>query len=262
MKKIVLILFSLSIAYGAVFDFIDIKKANNSYKEGDFNSSIKYFKKIKSSKQTDEAKYNLANSYYKSKDYKNALKYFSTISTQDKELKFKTLHNLGNTNAMLNNIDKAIKNYEEALKIKDDKDTKYNLELLKKQKKQNKQQNKDKKNKKDNKKKENKKDKNKNNSKQNKNSKNNKNKQSKQNKKEQQKNKQNSKKKEKQKEQSKQSKQKQDKAKKQQNMQKKKVPISNIEEAKYKKMLNNRGVNTLLLPINTKGDKNEELKPW
>jgi Ca-activated chloride channel family protein len=45
-------------------------------------------------------------------------------------------------------------------------------------------------------------------------------------------------------------------------MQKKKVPISNIEEAKYKKMLNNRGVNTLLLPINTKGDKNEELKPW
>jgi hypothetical protein len=42
----------------------------------------------------------------------------------------------------------------------------------------------------------------------------------------------------------------------------KKDPISDKEVAKYLKMLDKRGVNTLLVPLNSKGDKNEETTPW
>ena len=41
----------------------------------------------------------------------------------------------------------------------------------------------------------------------------------------------------------------------------KKQPISNMEERKWQKMLNQRGVRTLMLPIK-KGEKNDNSKPW
>ena len=44
----------------------------------------------------------------------------------------------------------------------------------------------------------------------------------------------------------------------------KKEPISDMEVRKYNKMLNKRGINTLMLPLETKkGEKhNENIKPW
>ena len=42
----------------------------------------------------------------------------------------------------------------------------------------------------------------------------------------------------------------------------KKQPISNMEERKWQKMLNQRGVRTLMLPLNSKGEKQDETKPW
>jgi Ca-activated chloride channel family protein len=38
-------------------------------------------------------------------------------------------------------------------------------------------------------------------------------------------------------------------------------PISNMDERKFKKMLNQRGVNTLMIPLN-KGKKENETTPW
>jgi len=52
-----------------------------------------------------------------------------------KELEFEKYANMGNTLAHLKKIDEAIKAYEKALKIKEDKDVRFNLELLKKLKK-------------------------------------------------------------------------------------------------------------------------------
>ena len=42
----------------------------------------------------------------------------------------------------------------------------------------------------------------------------------------------------------------------------KKEPISDKELRKYQKMLDQRGINTLMVPLETKGDDNHELKPW
>ncbi len=39
-------------------------------------------------------------------------------------------------------------------------------------------------------------------------------------------------------------------------------PISDMEERKYKKILNKRGINTLMLPLSTKGEKSDEQNPW
>lgn len=54
----------------------------------------------------------------------------------DKNLSFEKFQNLVNTYANLNQIDKAINSYENALEIRFDKDTKFNLDLLKNGKKE------------------------------------------------------------------------------------------------------------------------------
>ncbi len=258
MKKIILLIFCAIFLQAGLLDFLTVNNANKSYIDKDYKSAIKEYQKIENKQG---AKYDLANSYYKAKDYKKALSEYGKVNNPN--LKFQKLHNMGNTYAKLGKIDEAIKSYEDALKIKQDKDTKYNLELLKKQKK--KQQQKKKNNKKNKKKKE---------KKQNKNSKNNKN----QNKQQKGKNdKQNQKtkgskqkqgqNKEKQQKPGENQKSKEQKSKKKEEKQKagklKKVqPISDMEERKYKKMLNQRGINTLMLPLSTKGEKRNEENPW
>ena len=200
----------------------------------------------------DKINYNKANALYKQKKYKEALNLYSTI--QDKELEFKKLFNMGNSLAHLGKTDQAIKSYEDALKIKDDADAKFNIELLKKEKQKQQQK---KKNKQDKKK-----------SDKQKNSKDQKNKDN-QNKQNKQKDKKQSDKKDKQdkgndkeNKQAKKEKAKEDKKQKQKVANaKKQPPISNMEERKWQKMLNNRGVNTLMLPIK-KGENKNETNPW
>lgn len=234
MKKIILLILFYNLGFSSIFDFDYIEKANKSYSKQDYKTSSKYFDMVKDS---DEALFNKGDSLYRAKKYKEALDTYKSI--KDKSLQFKKLYNMGNCYAHLNKIDDAIKSYEEALKIKDDKDAKFNLDLLKKQKKKQK--------KKQDKKKKNNKDK-----KQDKKQGNNHNKDSK---KSQQNNKKGNKgNKNKDKEH-----QKKDESKKAQKA--KKVPISDMEERKWQNSLNNRGVNTLMLPIG-KGEKNDETKPW
>jgi len=262
MKYLIIILIAVC-SYGGVLDFNYLDKANKAYNKSDFKRASDNYSKVNS----DEARYNLANSLYKQKKYKEALNTYESISSKD--LEFQKLHNMGNCQAQLKQNDEAIKSYQDALKIKDDKDTKFNLELLKKQKKKEdkkKKQNKknqkknDKKNQKDKKKG----DKNKQDKKQNKNEKN-----KDKMKKSQEQKKQNAKKeKQKQKEQSKAKKAKEDKKKQMKkekltNKKKKKdnPPISNMEERKWQNMLNQKEINTLLLPIR-KGEQKNETKPW
>ena len=247
MKKVLLIfLISISV-FASIFDFKYINKAKEAYQKRDFKKAIENYLKV--GDKNDKILFNLADSYYKAKEYKKALEIYEKI--KDKSLEFKKLHNMGNTLAHLGKIDEAIKAYEKALKIKEDKDTRFNLELLKKMKKnQKKKQNKKKKN---NNKKQNKNNQNKNNqnNKPNKNS----NKNSGENKKE--KNKENKQNKKDNKNQNK-------KTNPKPKPKPKKAPISDMEVRKYEKMLNKRGVNTLLLPLNTKGERKYEnnINPW
>ena len=119
-----------------VLDFKHISDAKQSYNNKQYENAIKEYKKLPPS---NESYYNLANAYYKAKQYENAIKYYKMISNSSKELKHNSLHNLGNSYFYLNKLDEAQKSYEEALKIRDDKQTKHNLEEIKKQKKKKKQ---------------------------------------------------------------------------------------------------------------------------
>jgi Ca-activated chloride channel family protein len=124
-------------------DFNIIKEAKNSYIKENYKKAIKEYKKIKNSNQRD---YNIANSYYKNGNYKKALDIYKNIHTKNKDLEYQKLHNIGNSYAKNNNLKKAKESYEKALKIKNDKQTSENLEMVKKaiKNKQNKQNKQDK----------------------------------------------------------------------------------------------------------------------
>ncbi len=245
MRKFLLIFIISISAFASILDFKYINAAKEAYQNGDYKKAIENYLKVED--KNDKILFNLADSYYKAKEYEKAFRLYSQI--KDKDLEFKKLHNMGNTLAHLGKIDEAIRVYEKALKIKEDKDTRFNLELLKKMKKNQKK----KQNNKNNKQKQNKNNQNKNSNKNN----------NEKNKKDQNKNgKENSKenKNNKQKNQNKGKKDKKPKPK----PNPKPAPISNMEVRKYEKMLNKRGVNTLLLPLNTKGERKYEnnINPW
>ena len=115
--------------FAGLLDFKTLESAKQSYEKEDYKSAVKNYEKISSS---NERNYNLANSYYKSGDFKKAIKSYGKIVTEDKELEYKKLHNLGNSYVNTKNLEKAKEFYEEALKLKDDKHTRENLEAVKK----------------------------------------------------------------------------------------------------------------------------------
>ncbi len=283
-------------AEASIFDFMTIKEANRAYQEGNYTKAVDDFGKLE--KRTPDLQYDLANSYYKKGDYKKARELYEAIASP--KLSFEKYHNLGNTYAHLGKLDEAIKAYEKALKIKQDEQTKFNLDLVKKMKKKReekrKEQQKNKKknqnqkgqqgqNKKEDQKKQNKKEKGKEGQKDKK-DKSNKNKEKKKNANNQSKQKQKNDAKANQKrrlenqaKQSKKADQKEaSKPKAQQKAPKKelkehltkaqqatpvkKAPISDKEVRKYLNRLENRGINTLLVPLHTKGEKDEQLNDW
>ena len=268
MHKIVLVpLLSISL-WGSILDFKYLNEAKEAYQNREYQKANELYGKIKS----DEAKFNQADALYRAKKYKEAIEQYRSI--KEPNLKAKALHNIGNSYAKMNKIDEAIKAYEEALKLNNDKDTKFNLELLKKKKKEQekKQQQKSKDNKKDKDKRDKKQQKSQNNqkkrdSKDKKQQKNSSNENNQTKKSQEQENRKKEQKKRK--EQERKEKQEQKKAQEQKRQQAKMAeqnrtqpPISNMEERKWQKMLNKRGVNTLMIPLNSKGAKQHETNPW
>jgi len=244
MKKVLITLTLLTrFVDASLLDFNYLNSAKEAYNQKDYTKAEELYSKVDS----DEARFDRADALYRQKRYKDALSVYQSIS--DKNLEFKRLHNIGNCYANLKKIDEAIKSYEDALKIKEDKDTRFNLELLKKKKKEQKKKD----NKKDKKKKQNQKKNNKN-SKDNKSNKD----KSQQNKKKNQEQKDKKKSKEAKKKEAEKKKKEAQMAK----QNKKQPPISDMEERKWQKMLNQRGVNTLMLPLNNKEYKRDETNPW
>ncbi len=128
-KKVAILLFTAIFLSAGVLDFVTLKEAKEAYEKGEYKKAASLYEKI-AKEGSDEARFNAADALYKAGDYKGALKMFESVDSS--ELKFEKLHNMGNCYAKLGEINKGIKAYEEALKIKEDKDTRFNLELLKK----------------------------------------------------------------------------------------------------------------------------------
>jgi len=265
--------FSTQHLHADIFDFQTLKKAKESYIKKEFKTAEEFYKKVDKNAQS---KYNLANSMYNQGKYKEALETYKDVKTNDKQLEYKTLHNIGNTYVKQNNLEKAQKAYEDALKLQEDKQTKQNLETVKKAlKKQKKQDKKDNKNNKKNDKNKEKKD-----SKQNKEDKKNKDKkQSDKDKKDKKDKKQKDSKKDKDKDsKNDKAKQQENKKKKEEDKQKKKNKeaskqeqsdqdknkkiISDMEEKKWLNKLKQQKNKTFLRKYDTKSSEDNVKNPW
>jgi Ca-activated chloride channel family protein len=135
----------------ALMDFKLLDEASQRYEAEDYNQSAALYEDYASRMKDPEAFYNSANALYKQGDYKNAQKMYQKVFSDDEELTFNTLHNLGNSYAkesMPESLQSAVESYEKALKIKDDAQTQENLqrvkEALEKLKQEQQQENQDK----------------------------------------------------------------------------------------------------------------------
>jgi len=122
-----------------LLNFQKLQEAKEAYAQEDYKKSAYLYNDF----QNSEALYNRANALYKSGNYAQAAKEYEKLKTEDKELSYKSAHNLGNSyakEATKESLEKAISAYENALSIKDDKQTAENLETVKKALEQMKEQ--------------------------------------------------------------------------------------------------------------------------
>jgi len=239
-----------------LLDFISLKDAKEAYINKDYKQAESLYKKVDKNGQTQ---YNIANSLYNQKKYKEAQEYYQNIKTQDKNLQYKSLHNLGNTYVKQNNLEEAKKSYEDALKIKDDIQTKQNLDTVNKALKE--QQKQEDKNKKNNQKNKDQNNKDKKSSDKNKKDNDQKNKQNKQNKKDKNKSKKEQEEQLKKKQQSEEKKDK-DAKNEQKSNQKKQNLISDMEEKKWLNQLKDQKNRTFLRRFETKSSDDNIKNPW
>ncbi|MEA1918746.1 MAG: VWA domain-containing protein [Campylobacterota bacterium] len=131
-------------AEAGLLDFQLLDQAKASYERGDFNSSSNLYGKYIQRHPKAQSHYNRANADYKNGNYKAAATGYEQVHTTDENLQFNALHNLGNAYAKQGDpesLKKALEAYEKALKLKDDKETRENLEAVKKALEQQEQQN-------------------------------------------------------------------------------------------------------------------------
>lgn len=244
--------FSPNQSYAYSFEFEKIKKANKLYEEKNYKESAAVYQELSN---TAQSQYNYANALYKDKKYQEAIEAYGKIQTEDTNLQANKLHNIGNSYVQQNDLQKAKEFYEEALKIKEDTQTKENLDIVNKELEKQKQENKKKDEKKDQKKN---KEKNKENQK-------NKEDQQNQNEKKEEKDKQNKEQKDKQKKEKSEKKDDKDtkQSKAQNRQEKQKDIISDMEEKKWMKQLNEQKTPILLRKANTqKESTNEQSEAW
>jgi len=157
-----LILFNTTSSNAAVMDFMDIREAKQAYEHKQYEKAANMYEHHAKRADSSSAYYNAANAMYKLGKYKEAAKLYEKSYFTKPQERAKMEANLGNAYAKqgdMQNLEKAVKEYEKSLKLVDDKDVRENLEMVKKaiqkkkqqQKKQNKQNKKNKKDKKQNK---------------------------------------------------------------------------------------------------------------
>ncbi|MFT7004329.1 MAG: Ca-activated chloride channel family protein [Sulfurimonas sp.] len=149
-------------AKAGILDFMDIKEAKTAYEVGDYEKSAQLYEKYGEESKKGESFFNAGNSLYKQKKYKEALESYEKATFDDESLSAKNYSNKGNAFVKSQNLQKAVESYEKSLKIKEDKDTRENLEAVKKFMEKQKKKDPKEKNKKDDKKQKNKNSKDKN----------------------------------------------------------------------------------------------------
>lgn len=115
-----------------LLDFLDIDRAKSAYEQKDYRSSAKLYEEYAKSNQNGEAYYNSANGYYKQKKYKEAIENYKKALFDSKTKRASNFSNLGNAYAKSGTLEMAAEAYEESLKNQEDKNTRENLDMIKK----------------------------------------------------------------------------------------------------------------------------------
>ncbi len=142
MKRVWLLSLVVLTLQAGLLDFVSLQKAQKAYRQGDYEQAARIYEKLAPAKG-DAAWLDAGDAWYKKGDYAKAAKAYEKV--KDPSLAFQKWHNLGNTYAHMGQIDQGIAAYEKALRIKDDPDTRHNLQLLK-QLKRKRQKDRDRKN--------------------------------------------------------------------------------------------------------------------
>ncbi|QOY51300.1 VWA domain-containing protein [Candidatus Sulfurimonas baltica] len=161
-----ILLFSNLHVEAGMLDFMELNKAKEAYEKGDFENSAKLYEEYAKESGSGEGYYNSGNSYYKQKKYKEALESYKKATFDTPEGRAKNFSNIGNAHvkeASQGSLEKAVEAYEKSLEESEDKNTRENLEavkkLIEKQKQDSKEDNKEDSDKKDKDKDQDKKDK-------------------------------------------------------------------------------------------------------
>ena len=108
-----------------------IRSGNAEYSDSNFiGSEEKYQLALLEDKDNFDAKYNLANTLFKQERYEEAVEAFEDLieETPDKTMKANIYHNLANSKLANKDLEGAIEDYKNALRLKPDmQDTRYNL---------------------------------------------------------------------------------------------------------------------------------------
>ncbi|MFK5938533.1 MAG: VWA domain-containing protein [Sulfurimonas sp.] len=122
-----------------ILDFLELKDAKKAYEAKEYENSAKIYENYAKKSDNQESYYNAGNAMYKEKKYAEAIKSYEKSSFTDENKKAKKYANIGNAyakQAKPKMLEKAVESYEKSLKIKEDKDTRENLEAVKKALKQ------------------------------------------------------------------------------------------------------------------------------
>jgi len=121
----------------------DTHEGITAYEQGDFEQALKHFTDAQlNAPEKPEHLYNVAGAYYKTGDFDAAVDHYrQVLKSDDVNLKQKAHYNLGNAEFRRGNAEAAIGHYEAALEIDpDDRQSKENLEFVKKALEQQQQQ--------------------------------------------------------------------------------------------------------------------------
>ena len=137
------------VLHAGLLDFVALKEAKQAYAQGEYQKAQKVYGEYAAQTDNSEVNYNIANALYKQGKYKEALNYYQKATFEDADKRAKNFSNLGNAyvkSKTKNGLQKAVQAYEDSLKIEEDKDTRENLEAVKKAMEQQKKQQQNKKN--------------------------------------------------------------------------------------------------------------------
>ncbi|MDX9743790.1 MAG: tetratricopeptide repeat protein [Arcobacteraceae bacterium] len=109
-----------------IFEASSIFQAQKEFEDGNLEKSLEHFSAIET--HLDEKAYNMGNILYKQAKYHEAIKEYQKMTKE--ELAYQKYYNMGNAYLQIEKYDEAIESYKKSLALKQDPDTKHNLETV------------------------------------------------------------------------------------------------------------------------------------